>query len=115
MPGSSSTMSTFAIGSSSVTRQLEREAAAPADLALEPDAASVGLHDVADDGEPEAGGPHHALGSLHEPLEYPVALLGRDAGARIGDDHPYRAVVRRRVDPDSPAAWGIAKGVHHQV
>ena len=38
----------------SPSRQLDREAAALPDCAVEADAAAVGLHDVAHDGEPEA-------------------------------------------------------------
>src|SRR5438552_18902578 len=97
---SSSTIRMVAIAEDSAPRQLEREAAALADLALQVDAAAVRLHDVAHDGEPEAGraglGP---VGALHEALEDALALVWRDAGAGVADGHPHRPVFPHRLDP----------------
>ena len=76
-----------------LARQLEREAAAAPDLALEVDAPAVRLHDVAHDREAEPGGagspPSCRLG---EALEDALALLRRDARPGVG--HARRA--RRR-------------------
>src|SRR5206468_6051858 len=113
---SSSTIRMVAIAEDSAPRQLEREAAALADLALQVDAAAVRLHDVAHDGEPEAGRAElAAVGTLHEALEDALPLVRRDAGPRVADGHPHRPVLRRRLDPDTPAAGRVAQRVRDQV
>src|SRR2546427_11405573 len=113
---SSSTIRMVAIAEDSAPRQLEREAAALADLALQVDAAAVRLHDVAHDGEPEAGRAElAAVGTLHEALEDALALLGGDAGPAVGDGHEHRALCRSGLDPNATAARRVAERVGDQV
>src|ERR671926_1199550 len=73
-------------------RQLDREAASDARLALDAHAALMRLHEGLDDHEPEAGALDSAL--LHvlgaeERLEHVGALLGAHADPRVpdGDGH----------------------------
>src|ERR1051326_2482909 len=110
---SSSTIRIVAI--SSAARQLEHEAAPQPDLALEVDAPSVCLDDVADDRKPETRGPDlAAVGGLGEALEDLLALLGRDAGTRVADGEEYRGALRRRLAADAAAARRVAEGVGAQ-
>src|SRR5947199_5285418 len=97
---SSSTIRMVAIAEDSAPRQLEREAAALADLALQVDAPAVRLHDVAHDGEPEAGGAElAAVGRLREALEDALPLVGRDAGARVAHGQEDAPVLDLGGDP----------------
>src|SRR5262245_36221651 len=115
---SSSTMRTVAMGdrSSLPPGELEREAAAPPDLALEEDASAVRLHDVAHDGEPETGGTRlAAVLPLHEALEDALALLGRNAGTGVRDAHPDDPVLRAGADRDLAAARRVPQPVRDQV
>src|SRR5436309_15611275 len=107
---SSSTIRMVAIAEDSAPRQLEREAAALADLALQVDAAAVRLHDVAHDGEPEAGRAEvSSAGTLHEALEDALPLVRPAAGPRVAHAHPHRPVLRRRLEPDAPPAGRVAQ------
>src|SRR5215813_3859911 len=111
---SSSTIRIVAIRSP--TRQLEREAAAMADLAVEPDPTAVGLHDVANDGETEAGRPGvPTVRELREALEDALALRGRDAGAVVGHREKHGIELRSGLYPDGAAARAVAKRVRDQV
>src|SRR5437763_1964051 len=95
MPASSSTTRTVAMARSLPARQVDGEAAALALVAADVDAAAVRLHDVADDGEAEAGGA--GLRSLHERLEDARALCQRDAGAHGGEQRRVVAAVAPRT------------------
>src|SRR4030095_13810830 len=99
----------------SAARQVEREAAPPADLAVEMDAASMRLHDVADDGEAEPSCPPSPLVALHEPFEYPLALLPGDARAAVRDDDPNRALIRDRLHRHAAATRCVTERVRDQV
>src|SRR5262245_53628083 len=79
------------------------------------DAASMRLHDVADDGEAEPGGPLLPLVTLHEPFEYPLARLGGDARAAVRDDDPDRAVTRDPLDRDTAATRCVPERIRDQV
>src|SRR5579883_983938 len=110
---SSSTMRMLA---TSAPRQLEREAAALADLSLEPDPPAVRLHDVAHDGELEPRGARFRLvRALDEALEDALALLGGDARPRVADRDQHRPVLGARVEHDAPAARRVAERVGDEV
>src|SRR5207244_5197623 len=70
---------------------------------------------VADDGEAEPRGADRPRLALREPLEDALALVRRDARAAVGDDYPYLAVVRGRLDRHPSAARRVAERVRHQV
>src|SRR5262249_55185416 len=111
----SSTMRMLAIRPSTL-RKLEREATSPSQLALEDDAAAVGLDDVPHDGETETGGAHvPTVGDLREALEDAVLLLGGDPGAAVphGDDDAGLGGPSTQLD--SPARRGVAQGVREEV
>src|SRR5438093_828359 len=114
---SSSTTRMVAISvGASAARKLEREAAPAPHVALEVDAATVRLHDVAHDGEPEAGRARlGAVGPLDEALEDPLALLGRDAGAGVAHRYQDGAVLRRGLHPHPATARRVAERVRDQV
>src|SRR5207302_2481882 len=99
----------------SPARQVEREAAPATHFALEVHPAAVCLDDVADDGEAEPRGADRPRLALHEPLEDALALVRRDARAAVGDDDPYLAAVRGRLDGHPSAARRVAERVRHQV
>src|SRR5579885_2034747 len=110
---SSSTMRMLA---TSAPRQLEREAAPFADLALEPDPPAVGLHDVAHDGEPEPRGAGFGpVRALDEALEDALALLGGDARARVAHRDQHPAVLGARLEHDAPAARRVAERIGDEV
>src|SRR5262245_32721476 len=111
---SSSTIRMVAIRSPA--RQLEREAAPMADLAVEPDPTAVGLDDVADDGEAEAGRSCvPSVGELREALEDPLALSGRDAGPIVGHRDEHGIDLGGSRDADRSAARAVAESVRDQV
>ena len=63
-------------------REPHRHSRADAGGAFEPDAATVILHGVLDDGQPQpraAGGLRAALGDAVKPLEHMLRMLRRDA------------------------------------
>ena len=67
-------------------RKVDAEGAAPAEAAVDGDAAAVGLGDVLDDGEAEAGAAELAAARLVdavEALEEPRQVLARDAAALV--------------------------------
>jgi hypothetical protein len=96
---SSSTMRTVAMrASESIAGQLQREAAAPALLAVEEDAAPVRLDDVPDDRQAEPRRARlAAVGALHEALEDALAGRGRNAGTRVRDAQSNDAVMREPI------------------
>src|SRR5882724_12545034 len=110
---SSSTTSTLAmltmVGERSCARELDREPAAAADLALEVDPPAVRLHDIAHDRKPEAGCATGLL-ALGESLEDPLALVGRDAGPAVlhGEAHSVTGGPER--DLDRAAARRVSEG-----
>src|SRR5581483_4749425 len=110
---SSSTIRTFAM---SPAGQLDGEAAAVPDLAVERDPAAMCLDDIADDRKPEPRGPGvAAFGRLDEPLEDALTLLGPDAGPRVDDRQQDGAVLGGERDPDFAAAGRVAQRVRDQV
>src|SRR6516162_10084225 len=113
---SSSTTRMDAIAPPLAPRQLEREAAAAPDLAVEEDPAAVCLHDVTHDREPEAGGAGlAAVLTLDEALEDALALLRGDARTGVGHADAYHAVVRARGERHLAAARCVAERVRDQV
>src|SRR5262249_14603206 len=113
---SSSTTRMDAIAPPLASWQLEREAAAVPDLAVEEDPAAVCLHDVAHDREPEAGGAGLAtVLALDEALEDALALLRGDARAGVGHADAYHAIVRARSERHLAAARRVAQRVRDQV
>src|SRR6185436_4344688 len=80
-------------------RQLEREGAPPAWLAVGPDPPAMRLDHRTRDGEPDPGPAVVARTRLVHPvkaLEHVGQVLGRDTRARVGDDDVDRTVVARR-------------------
>src|SRR5882724_9325454 len=77
--------STIRMAAMSSPRQLDGEARPAPGCALEVHAAAVSLHDVAHDGEAEAGGADLAARLvLGEALEDALLPLGGNAGAVVG-------------------------------
>ena len=77
-------------------RQRERERAALADLALDPDLPAVMLDDLAADRQAEAGALRlvgEGVADLLEPLEHLRLVRRRDAHAGVDDAHDERAVL----------------------
>ena len=72
------------------------------DLAVDPDATAVELDQPLGEGEAEAGALTllDACVGLLKLLEDPLAVLGRDAGAGVGDRDPHLAVDPRCGDVD---------------
>ena len=71
------------------------ERAADAERAVDGDAAVMGLHDVLDDGQPQAGAAQLAAASAIdavEALEDARQVLGRDAAAAICDVDQHLAI-----------------------
>src|SRR5262249_56130333 len=81
-------------------RQTEREAGAPARPVAGGDSAAVCFDDLPCHGETEAGPPRPRR---EEWLEDPLAYVGRDAGARIGDVDLDGAPVGSRGEADLTA------------
>src|SRR5437868_3046681 len=113
MFASSSVMRIVAI---SAPWQLEREPGAFRLRTLEMHPSPMGLHDVAHDGEPEAGGPGVADSQvLAEALEDPFLLLGRDAGTGVVDGDPHQVTCGRTRDVDPAPGWRITKRVGDEI
>src|SRR5262249_46091450 len=109
---SSSTTRMDAIAPPLAPRELQREAAAVPDITVEEDPAAVRLHDVAHDGEPEAGRAGlAAVLTLDEALEDALALLRGDAWAGVGHADAHHAVVRARGERHLAAARRVAQRV----
>lgn len=73
-------------------REGDHEAGASAWTFLDPDLTTVRGDEVADEGEAEshaAGAVPVSAGPSAEPLEDPVAVLGRHAGPAVVDDEPH--------------------------
>src|SRR5262245_48746017 len=109
---SSSTTSTLAMVGRSY-RQLDREAAAASDLALDEDPAAVRLHDVAHDRESEAR--RTGILALHIALEDPLALTRRDARPAVLHREPHGVAERCEREPDRSSARRVAQRVADQV
>jgi hypothetical protein len=75
-----------------VQRQLDREAAAAADFALEIDAPAVRLHHVAHDREAEPRGSPRLL-ALCESFEDPLAQRARDPGTMSRTESRTRSAL----------------------
>src|SRR5262245_42987431 len=97
----------------SCARDLDREPAPAADLALEVDPPAVRLHHVPHDRKPEPCGTR--ILALREALEDAIALLGRDARAAVLDRKAHRVARRPERDPDRPAARRGAERITDQV
>ena len=105
--------------------EVDGDAGAFSGLALDLQIAAVGLGDVLDDGEAEAGAaelPGTRLVHAVEPLGEPGQVLFRDAAARVrhGQRHPGRAVAVRPLfeactDPHLAAVGGVLEGVVDQI
>ena len=98
--------------------QGEVELGAVAEFALGPDAAAVGLDDVLDDGEAEAGAAGFTgAGLVHtvESLEDAVEVLGGDAGAEVLDSELDGIFSELRADADTLARASVFEGVFNQV
>src|SRR6266850_5255476 len=103
--------------SSGRDRQADPEAAAPPP-ALDADLTALGLHEVLDDGQPEAraaGLPRAASVRAVEPLEDPLAVPGLDAGPGVdhGEDRELASAVSE--DGDVPAVRSELDRVVEQV
>src|SRR5262245_59225432 len=99
----------------SAARQIEDETAPSPRLALHADVATVRLYDVPYDRETEAGGADRHPIALHVPLEDAVALVARNAGARVGDDDPHDPFHGRRIDGYPAAARGVPERVRDEI
>ena len=87
--------------------QREVEVSAVAQFAFGPDASAVGLDDVLDDGQAQAGAAGLAgAGFVNavEALEDAVEVLGGDAGAEVLDGELDLSLEQPRADADA-LAW----------
>src|SRR5262245_19756919 len=110
---SSSTTRMFAILPSG---QLQREATAAADFAVEMNTPAVRLDDITDDRKAQARGPDVAARrKLREAFENAFALLRRNARSAVPNGDQHGVVLRRGFHADPPTGWGVADGVGQQV
>ena len=82
--------------------------------ALEAHRAAVGLDDLAQDGQAEAGALARRLGR-EEGLEDPRELVGRDSGPRVRDDERHAVPVRPRRERQAAALGHRVHRVADQV
>jgi hypothetical protein len=105
-------------GSGDVKGRFEPELGALAQLSTDPDLAAHGLGQGGDDGQPEARAAQ--LGGvgdvgLDESLEDPLASLGRDAGAGVGDGEADAAAFHGGGCEQHAAGLGELHGVAGEV
>ena len=72
----------------------EDEAGSAVGDVLDPDPSAVGLDERLGDGQPEAGSAPGV--ESHEPVEHRLALVGRDARARVGNRQRDLVAARPR-------------------
>ena len=90
--------------------QGEVELRAVAEFALSPEAATVSLEDVLDDGEAEAGAAGFAgagLVNAVKPLEDAMEVFRGDAGAKILHSEFNLGVEHASADADALAAFSV--------
>src|SRR5687767_14930872 len=96
----------------------EKESAAVAEFALDPDFAAVGLDDVFDDGEAEAGAALVAgAGAIDtvEAFEDAALRFGRNAGAIVGDGDGGALTIGFGGDGDGAAGRAVFDAVVDEV
>src|SRR5687767_9527237 len=96
----------------------EKESAALAEFALYPDFAAVGLDDVFDDGEAEAGAALVAgAGAIDavETFEDAALRFGRNAGAVVGDGDGCTLRIGFGGDSDGAAGRAVFDAVVDEV